>query len=150
MVSELDCSSNILEVWNLAFKSMCKKDLKVRSTNHFPISIGSNEVKTLHGLVRKSYDLETALTEQSDTSQSGSLVICLRVIRLKSSVGKVSRIPVRVCNLSAQSIKILPKSVICSVSPVKVIDSWEPETEEVSSVTKGENSDIFLKLLVLR
>lgn len=147
MVSELDCSSNIPEVWNLAFKSMCKKDLKVRSTNHFPISIGPNEVKTLHGLVRKSYDLETALTEQSDTSQSGSLVICPRVIRLKSSVGKVSRIPVRVCNLSAQSIKILPKSVICSVSPVKVIDSWEPETEEVSSVTKGENSDIFVETI---
>lgn len=147
MVSELDCSSNIPEAWNLAFKSMCKKDLKVRSTNHFPISIGPNEVKTLHGLVRKSYDLETALTEQSDTSQSGSLVICPRVIRLKSSVGKVSRIPVRVCNLSAQSIKILPKSVICSVSPVKVIDSWEPETEEVSSVTKGENSDIFVETI---
>lgn len=147
MVSELDCSSNIPEVWNLAFKSMCKKDLKVRSTNHFPISIGPNEVQTLHGLVRKSYDLETALTEQSDTSQSGSLVICPRVIRLKSSVGKVSRIPVRVCNLSAQSIKILPKSVICSVSPVKVIDSWEPETEEVSSVTKGENSDIFVETI---
>uniref|UniRef100_A0A8W8NDM8 Uncharacterized protein n=1 Tax=Magallana gigas TaxID=29159 RepID=A0A8W8NDM8_MAGGI len=56
MVSELDCSSNIPEVWNLAFKSMCKKDLKV-------------------------------------------------------------------------------------------VDSWEPETEEVSSVTKGENSDIFVETI---
>uniref|UniRef100_A0A8W8LNV0 Uncharacterized protein n=1 Tax=Magallana gigas TaxID=29159 RepID=A0A8W8LNV0_MAGGI len=32
-------------------------------------------------------------------------------------------------------------------SPVKVIDSWEPETEEVSSVTKGENSDIFVETI---
>uniref|UniRef100_A0A8W8N1H2 Uncharacterized protein n=1 Tax=Magallana gigas TaxID=29159 RepID=A0A8W8N1H2_MAGGI len=32
-------------------------------------------------------------------------------------------------------------------SPVKVIDSWKPETEEVSSVTKGENSDIFVETI---
>lgn len=30
MLSELHCSSRIPEVWNFAFKNMCKKDLKVR------------------------------------------------------------------------------------------------------------------------
>lgn len=108
---------------------------KVRSTNHSPISIGPNEVITLLSLVRKSFYLETALTEQSNTSKSWSLVIFHRVIRLYFCVGKMSRIPGRLCNSSAQS--IIPKFDICSVSPLKVIVSWEPETEEVSSVTKG-------------
>lgn len=63
MVSELDCSLNIFEVWNLVFKSMCKKDLKVRLINYFFISIGFNEVKILYGLVRKFYDLEIVLIE---------------------------------------------------------------------------------------
>lgn len=62
-----------------------------------------NEIITLHGLVRKFYDLKTALTKQSDTSQSGSFVICPRVIRLESYLSKLSRIPLRVCNLSEHS-----------------------------------------------
>lgn len=66
MVSELDCSLNIFEVWNLVFKSMCKKDLMVRLINYFFISIGFNEVKILYGLVRKFYDLEIVLIEQLD------------------------------------------------------------------------------------
>ena len=123
VLTRIECIPDVPMVWDLAFKSICTDALRVKSTNHFPISVGPNEVKTINGLVRKSYVLETAITEQSDTSQSGSLVICPRVVTLKSNVGKVSRIPVRVCNLSAQPNEILPRSMVCFVSPVKVIDA---------------------------
>lgn len=145
MVSDID---NIPEVWNLAFRSMCSRDLKVKSSNHFPISIGPNEVKTIHGLVRRSYDLDTVVTEQTDTSQSGSLLVCPRVVSLRSRVGRVCRIPVRVCNLSTHAVKLLPKSVLCSVSPVKVLDAWSPETPTEKITTReGKSSDVFVENL---
>ena len=148
MLAKMECIPEVPTVWDLAFKSICTDALKVKSTNHFPINVGPNEVKTINGLVRKSYVLDTAITEQSDTSQSGSLVICPRVVTLKSNVGKVSRIPVRVCNLSAQPIKILPRSMLCSVSPVKVIDACSQESDDkISTDTKGGNPDSFVETL---
>ena len=145
MVSDID---NIPEVWNLAFRSMCSRDLKVKSSNHFPISIGPNEVKTIHGLVRRSYDFDTVVTEHTDTSQSGSLLVCPRVVSLRSRVGRVCRIPVRVCNLSTHAVKLLPKSVLCSVSPVKVLDAWSPETSTEKITTReGKSSDVFVENL---
>lgn len=34
----------------------------------------------------------------------------------------------RVCNISASAIKILPKTNLCRVSQVRVMDTWNPET----------------------
>ena len=46
--------------------------------------MGPGEVKTLHGLVRNTKDMHTAVTEHIDSSLSSDLTICLRVVSLKS------------------------------------------------------------------
>ena len=69
----------------------------------------------------------SALTEQTNTSLSGGLVICPRVISLDQGKHTIT-IPVRVCNISASVVQIPPKSLICSVHGVKMVDSWNPES----------------------
>lgn len=69
----------------------------------------------------------TAITEQMDNvHNSNSLLVCPRVVSIKK--GKTSRIPVRICNMSAKPIKVSPKSVICKLSFVKVVNAWHPST----------------------
>lgn len=69
----------------------------------------------------------TAITEQMDNvHNSNSLLVCPRVVSIKK--GKTSRIPVRICNLSAKPIKVSPKPVICKLSFVKVVNAWHPST----------------------
>ena len=40
--------------------------------------------------------------------------------------GNTVRVPVRVCYLSARAIEISPRSVLCSLNSVSVVDSWTP------------------------
>lgn len=91
-------------------------------------------MSTVSGMV-KSFDndrVSTDITEQMDNvHNSNSLLVCPRVVSIKK--GKTLRIPVRICNISAQQIKVLPKSVICKLSSVKVADAWDPSTS--STVT---------------
>ena len=61
------------------------------------------------------------------------LTICPRVVSLGSS-GSTAPIPVCVCNLSTRVIEIPPRSLLCSINGVDVVDSWTPD----SSVKKQE------------
>ena len=129
-------SSEIPEQWKLAFDSLVDETIPVKSTNNFSVRIAPGEIKILSGIVRKhNKDIDTAVTEHTDTSLSGDLTICPRVLSLKSSSSTV-RVPVRVCNLSARVVEIPPRSLLCSLSIVKVVDSWTPD----SSVKKEQKS----------
>ena len=110
--------------------------LPVKSTNSFSVRIAPGEIKTLSGIVRRhNKDIDTSVTELTDTSLSGDLSLCPRVVSLKSSSATV-RVPVRVCNLSARVVEIPPRSLLCSLSRIKVLDSWTPD----SSVKKEQKS----------
>ena len=90
----------------------------------------------MSGIVRKhNKDIDTAVTEHTDTSLIGDLTICPRVVSLKPSSSTV-RVPVRVCNLSARVVEIPPRSLLCLLSSVKVVDSWT----SYSSVKKEQKS----------
>lgn len=119
--------SDIPGEWQSAFDSLCDDAIPVRTTNNFNIRVGPGEVKIIHGIVRKTSDLDTAVTEHVDNSLSGSLTICPRIVSLKSP-GTTVRVPVKVCNLSARVVDIRPKSLLCSVNSVKVMDSWTPDS----------------------
>ena len=119
-------TSDVPVEWQTAFDSMCDDAIPVKTTNNFAIRIAPNEFKIVHGIVRKTGDYETAVTEHRDTSLPGDLTICPRVVSLKSP-GNTARVPVRVCNLSAHTIEIPPKSILCSLNSVSVIDSWTPD-----------------------
>ena len=125
--------SNIPAEWQVAFDSMCNEILPVKTTNNFSIKVAPGEVKTLSGFVRNTKSFQTAVTEPIDTSLSAGLTICPRVVSLGSS-GSTARIPVCVCNLSTQVIEIPPRSLLCSINGVDVVDSWTPD----SSVKKQE------------
>ena len=119
---------NIPDEWELAFSNLGTSGIPVKTT----ITIGPHEVKTLSGIVKSvdTNNVDTAITEQIDTFPNQSLLVCPSVVSIK--VGKTSRVPVRICNMSAQAIKIQPKSVICKLSTAKVVDAWEPTKTKVS------------------
>ena len=123
---------NIPDEWELAFSNLETSEIPVKTTNRYSITIGPHEVKTLSGIVKSvdTNNVDTAITEQIDTFPNQSLLVCPRVVSIK--VGKTSRVPVRICNMSAQAIKIQPKSVICKLSTAKVVDAWEPTKTKVS------------------
>lgn len=127
--------------WQTAFDCLCDDVLPVKTTNNFAIRIAPNEIKTIHGIARKSGEFETGITEHMDTSLPGDLTICPRVVSLKS-VGNTVRVPVRVCNLSARVIEIPPKSLLCSINNVSVIDSWTPDSSKKSD---KKSSDMTLE-----
>ncbi|MCG8034660.1 MAG: DDE-type integrase/transposase/recombinase, partial [Candidatus Thiodiazotropha taylori] len=129
--------------WQTAFDCLCNESIPVKTTNNHSLRIGPNEVKTIHGIARKSGDFDTAITEHVDTSLSGNLNICPRVVSLKSQ-GSTVRVPVRVCNLSAYAIEIPPKSLLCTLNSVSVVDSWTPDHSQKS---EKESSDIDLEQL---
>ena len=126
----------VLEPLELAFEYMNdQQSIPVRTTNLYTVTIGPNKVKTIHGLVKNNSHITTAVTEQTDTAQSGNLLVCPRVVSLHEN-SKKAKIPVRICNLSATAIEIKPRSLICSVKEVKIVDSWSPEMQAPSSDIK--------------
>ena len=138
----------VSEPWELAFEYMNdRQSIPVRTTNLHTVTIGPNEVKTIHGLVKNNSHISTAVTEQTDTSQSGNLLVCPRVVFLHEN-SKKAKIPVRICNLSATPIEIKPRSLICSVSEVKVVDSWSPEMQAPSSDKQGLGHGLDVKVNV--
>ena len=116
-------------------------------TNNYSIRVGPGEVKTLHGLVRTTEDMHTAVTEHKDSSLSGDLTICRRVVSLKSSDTAV-RVPERVCNLSARVVEIPPKSLLCSLNSVNVVDSWTPDSsqKQEQKSTSSSLEDLGIKI----
>ena len=100
--------------WTTAFDSLCNDTLPVKTSNNYNIRVGPGEVKVLHGIVRKTGKMDTAVTVHIDSSLSGDLTICPRVVSLKSPCTTV-RVPVRVCNLPAHVIEIPRKSLLCSL-----------------------------------
>ena len=67
------------------------------------------------------------------------MTVCPRVVELKQA-GATARIPVRVCNLSARAIEIPPKSFLCSLNGVKVVDSWTPDSSQEQETTSESTS----------
>ena len=119
--------------WQTALDSLIDNAIPVKTTNNFSIRIGPGEMKTINSLARKSSDMTAAVTEHIDSSLSGDLTICPRVVSLKSP-GTTVRVPVRVCNLSAHVIEIPPRSLLCSLSEVTVVDSWTPDLQQKQDV----------------
>ena len=113
------------EAWQNAIQNMCVNNcLPVKSTNRFPITLGPNEVKYVKGVVKNISAIQQVITEQADNGQPGVLV-CPRLLSLRNT-GRTKRVIVKVCNISASSVKIFPRTNICQVSQVQVVDSWNP------------------------
>ena len=116
-------NSNISAAWNNAFSALSCSQTKVdRSTNKKHIILKPNETRTLVGLMRDPH-LENAVTE--NTPFEDSINVCPNLVSVKPNV-KTARGPVKVCNISARPITIKPKSPLCELHQVKVIEKVDP------------------------
>ena len=121
-------SSELPQEWQTAFDCLCDEEIPVRTINNSAIPIAPNEVKTIYVIARKTSEFDTDLTQHVDTSLSGDLAICPRVVSVKST-GNTVRVPVRVCNLSA------------------VIDTWTPDPSK--KLESDRSKDIPLEELAV-
>ena len=88
--------------------------------------------------------MQNAVTE--NTPLEDSFNVCPRLVSMKPNV-KTARIPVRICNISARPITIKPKSQLCDLHEVKVIENVSPFSTSFSQrASTGEASSEELKL----
>lgn len=133
------------DAWATAFSAFTCCDTKfVKSTNKKPIILKPYESMTISGMVRGTAQFEKALTEDIDTT--APLIVSPHVVAVKSN-SKTARVPVRVCNVSAQPVTIKPKTQLCSLKEVKVIKTMDPSCDSVpvDKSTKSFN-DLGIKL----
>ena len=72
---------DVQEERKVAFNSLTNKT-PVKSTNKYATQIAPNETKVIRGVVKNISYIQQTVTEQINTTLSGSLVICPRVISL--------------------------------------------------------------------
>ena len=85
----------------------------------------------LSGLVRKKHQVESAITEQTEGA-STRIGICPCVVSLNKN-GTYQRINVKVFNISAKVLTVKPKTPLCELHPVKVLESMNPLMPEIDS-----------------
>jgi hypothetical protein len=139
----ISSGEEIPSCWQQAFSAIsCIHSVPVKAYNHRPITIQPYQTHTVTGKVRDVDDMTVGVTETFDSSSS-LLNICPRVVSVRP--GKAfSRIPVRICNLSARPVVIHPNSVLCSLKQVEVVRSLDPSE---GSVSKSHNQDKTLEEL---
>ena len=138
-------NSHISSAWNNAFIALsCSQTKLVKSTNKKPVILKPNETRILTGLVRNPSHMQNAVTE--NTPLEDSFNVCPRHVSMKPNV-ETARIPVRICNISARPITIKPKSQLCDLHEVKVIENISPFSTSFSQrASNGQASSEELKL----
>ena len=136
-------NADIPDAWQTAFDSLCDSAIPVKSTNNYTIRVGPGEMKTVNGIARHTGKLKAGLTEHTNNSLSGDLTICPRVIAVNSTTVKV---PVRVCNISAHTIEIPPRSLICSLTDVNVVDTWTPDLSQKQDSQSMSSIDLDVQI----
>ena len=110
---------------------------------------------TVYGILKikgSSFDDNgTLITDNCSFSSdiSDKVVVCQRVVSVKG--GGRQNFPVRICNITAKSVVIKPKSVFCELREVKVIrDGFEFDDQARPvklSTTKGKSlTDLGIKI----
>ena len=113
---------DVPDEWDLAFSSLTSNSVGVFKST-VKVTLQPMEVRTVVGLVRKGQSVESAITEQIEGGSLPKVAVCPRVVKLDNP-GKTSRVPVRLCNISARVITIPPKGNLRDLQEVKVL--WSP------------------------
>ena len=135
-LKESSTENNIISnEWQSAFRSLSQNQVGVVKTTT-KLSLQPMETKTVTGFVRKSADIESAITEPIEQGNLTKVTICPRVVTLNNP-GKTSRVPVKIFNMSAKVVTIPPRANICELHEVKVLRSPEvvPKTKSTSETT---------------
>ena len=132
-VSLSSVSSDIPGPWQLAMDSLTYKTYTVKASSRKPISVKPYEMVVIDGFARGiDHDVAEAVTETVEQSRYS---VCPRVHKLSGT--NYQKIPVKVCNMTAKPISIKPRSVVCHLSEVKVIDNLASDIPTSSQDSKG-------------
>ena len=112
---------DVPNAWDLAFSSLTSNSVGVVKST-VKVTLQPMEVRTVLGLVRKGQSIESAITEQIEGGSLPKVAVCPRIVKLDNP-GKTSRVPVRLCNITARVITIPPKANLCDLQEVKVLRS---------------------------
>ena len=130
-----DKVSQIPSQWQDAFLSIHNGFVGfVKSTNKRSVNIEPLHTVTFSGLVRKEREVETAVTENSE-SASSRLGVCPRVVALDKA-GQNQRVHVRVFNMSAKAITVSPHTTLCQLQEVKVLRNLDLDTVETEDTAR--------------
>ena len=130
-----DKVSQIPSQWQDAFLSIHNGFVGfVKSTNKRSVNIEPLHTVTFSGLVRKEREVETAVTENSE-SASSRLGVCPRVVALDKA-GQNQRVHVRVFNMSAKVITVFPHTTLCQLQEVKVLRNLDLDTVETEDTAR--------------
>ena len=113
-LKESSTENNIISnEWQSAFRSLSQNKVGVVKTTT-KLSLQPMETKTVTGFVRKSADIESAITEPIEQGNLTKVTVCPRVVTLNNP-GKTSRVPVKIFNMSAKVVIIPPRANICEL-----------------------------------
>ena len=111
----------IPKTWHVALKSLAAQLVGfVKTTSN--VCLKPWEVKDVTGFVGKSQNCESASTESTEAGHFPNVTASQRIVTL-SNPGKTSKVPVRLCNMSAKIVTLPPKSNICELQEVKLLRS---------------------------
>ena len=112
-------SSNVPAGWQLAMDCLNTSSITVKACSHTPTLIEPYQTLVVNGFSR---NVDSSITEVvTENGQNSSYTVCPRVVKLKSF--DYCKIPVKICNMSAKTLTIKPRSDLCQISEVKVVDS---------------------------
>lgn len=94
----------------------------VTSMNERVVVVKPFETATVTGKVRSVGKMSVGVTEPHDSS---NLNICPRLVKVSSGTS-FSRIPVRICNLTARPLSIFPRTSLCNLQDVEVVRTVDP------------------------
>ena len=128
-----DDNMTVPECWKVAFSSICNNHIGIVKAKH-KVVLQPMESKTISGFTWKSKVFESAVTVPAENGSSSRVTVCPRVVRLDKP-GTSARIPVRICNLSAEVVTIAPKSPICELKEVTVLRSADITSKSSGTCT---------------
>lgn len=132
-------NNTVPEEWKMAFESLVCNPVSVKSTNDHVVEIGPYESVTLHGIARGlNSNVQKVVTENSSSDRP--LLVRPHVVQVPQ-YGNYAKIPVRLCNISAKTVIIRPKTELCVINEAKVVDNLASSCTSPAHTT----SDSFLE-----
>ena len=141
-IAETDNVGNIPEVWSVAFTALTCNPFVVRSTNKRIITVGPYESLNLNGITRGCNNLAGSVVTENCIDSTTGFIVKPHVVKLPAT-GDCVKVPVHICNMTAKPIHIRPKSLICHLNEVNVVDNL---TSCLKSDGKGSQSDNLSKV----
>ena len=122
-------TSGVPSEWQLAMDCLKVDTFTVKACSRKPIAVEPYQTIMVNGFTR---NVDSSVSEVVTENLSGSsFAVCPRVVKL--SQYDYCRIPVKVCNMTAKPLTIRPRSDLCQISEVKVVDSLASDSHPSDS-----------------